>query len=93
VTPYTKANDAFCCTQFDLPEEDRGFVLMLAMPQCEERDFAPTLYVHSPDHLYRFENPLTGETRGYSGSELAEKGFEITLEKRTGAVWFYTVEH
>jgi len=93
VTPYTKANDAFCCTQFDVPEEDRGFVLMLAMPQCEQRDFTPRLYVHSPDRIYHFDNPLTGETRRCSGNELAEKSFAITLEKRSGAVWFYTVEN
>ncbi len=92
VTPYTKANDAFCCTQFDIPEEGRGFVLMLAMPQCEQRDFTPRLYIHSFECVYRFENPLTGETRRCSGRELAERGFSTTLEHRTGAVWFYTVE-
>ena len=92
VTPYTKANDAFCCTQFDVPEEDEGFVLMLAMPQCEQRNFAPKLYVYSPDRVYRFENPLTGETRRLPGRALAEEGFGIALEKRSGAIWFYRVE-
>ena len=92
VTPYTKANDAFCCTQFDVPEEDCGFVQMLAMPQCSEGRFMPKLYVHSPDRMYRFENLLTGETRQYAGNMLRDQGFEITLEKRSGAVWFYTVE-
>jgi len=93
VTPYTKAYDAFCCTQFDVPEEDRGFALMLAYPQCEQRHFAPKLYVHSPDRVYRLENPLTGETRRHSGRELSENGFEIILQKRSGAIWFYTVEN
>ena len=92
VTPYTKANDAFYCTQFDLPEEDRGFVHMLAMPACTQRHFTPKLYLHSPGRTYHFENPLTGETRRVTGVELAEKGFEITLEQRTGAIWFYRVE-
>ena len=93
VTPYTKAYDAFCCTQFDVPEEDRGFALMLAYIQCEQKCFAPRLYVHSPDRVYRFENPLTGENRRCTGRELAERGFEMTLAKRSGAIWFYTVEN
>ena len=92
ITPYTKANDAFCCTQFDVPEEDRGFVQMLAMPQCAQRRFAPKLYVHSPDQMYRFENPLTGESRQIAGHVLRDQGFDIALEKRSGAVWFYMVE-
>ncbi|MHB0935015.1 MAG: alpha-galactosidase [Armatimonadota bacterium] len=92
ITPYTKANDAFCCTQFDVPEEDCGFVQMLVMPQCAQERFTPKLYIHSPDRMYRFVNLLTGETRQYAGNVLRDQGFEITLEKRSGAVWFYTVE-
>lgn len=93
LTPYTKANDAFCCTQFDVPEEDRGFVLMIAFPRCNQRYFAPRLYVHSPDRMYRFENPFTGEERCVPGRELAERGFDIALDARSGAIWFYSVEH
>lgn len=92
LTPSTKSNDAFCCTQFDVPEENRGFALMLAFPQCGQERFAPKLYVHSPDCLYRFENPLTGELRHMAGHELSGKGFDLPLEARCGAIWFYTVE-
>ena len=92
ITPYTKSNDAFCCTQFDVPEKDRGFVHLLAYPECKQGQFAPKLYVHSPDRTYRFENPFTGEQRRCPGRDLADQGFEIALEKRSGAVWFYTVE-
>jgi len=93
VTPYTKSYDAFCCTQFDVPEENRGFVHMLAYPECEQERFSPQLYVHSPDRIYKFEEAFTGEQRRCLGRDLAGKGFEVVLEKRTGAVWFYTVEN
>jgi len=43
--------------------------------------------------VYRFENPTTGETRRYRGGELSEKGFGIALDKRSGAMWFCTVEN
>lgn len=92
LTPYSKANDAFYCTQFDIPEEGRGFLQLLAMPACPGGRFAPRPYVHVPDGAYRFSNPLTGETRCLAGAELASRGFEVALERRSGAVWFYTVE-
>jgi len=43
--------------------------------------------------MYRFENPFTGETRRYLGGELSEKGFGTSLDKRSGAIWFCTVEN
>lgn len=92
ITPYTKANDAFCCTQFDIPEEGKGFAHMLALPQCDQKRFAPHLYVHAPDRVHRFENPFTGEQRRITGRELQEKGFDLAMERRSGAIWFYTVE-
>ena len=41
------------------------------------------------DCAYTFEDMFTGEVRTIPGATLLENGFDIALEKRGAAIWFY----
>ncbi len=91
LTPIHRTPKQWVARQFDLPEEGRGFIQGIRLPEAPEE----TLTVHpkaiGADAEYTLENPETGETREASGTSLQTDGFTFTLPNRRGAVWFYRV--
>ncbi|MFB3893980.1 MAG: alpha-galactosidase [Phycisphaerae bacterium] len=91
LTPITRSADKWVARQFDCPEEGRGFIQAIRLPECPEE----TLVVHPqalrPDAHYLFENPESGEIRELEGAAVARDGLAFALPKREGAIWFYQV--
>ncbi|MEI6970319.1 MAG: NPCBM/NEW2 domain-containing protein [bacterium] len=89
LTPYHRSNRQWVARQFDRPEDGRGFIQAIRLPQAPEESLVIYPRGLKPDAVYRFENPETGETRELSGATLLENGFVCKLPKRAGAIWFY----
>ena len=70
------------------PDDKKGFVQAVRNNACPEEAF--TAYMTALDHAvtYRLTNPETGEEKVLSGDALA-KGFNMTVEKRSGQIWFF----
>jgi alpha-galactosidase len=88
-TPFHHSAERWVAWQFDSPETGRGFIQGIRLPAAAEE----TLTIHpkgiDPDSEYAFENPETGESREYAGSDLERDGFTFALPPRSGALWLY----
>ena len=78
--------------QFDSPEEGRGFIQGIRLPESQENTFTIHPKALSPGATYLFDNPETGETRNIAGKNLERDGFTFELPARSGAVWFYKTQ-
>jgi hypothetical protein len=74
--------------QFDLPEEGRGYVQGIHLPECPDDRLTVHLGGLDPDAEYRLENPETHMSTTAKGSALAG-GFQLEAPKRQGVIWFY----
>jgi alpha-galactosidase len=62
-----------------------GFFQVVRNIDCRSGTFTAKLYAE--DAEYELSDPLTGETRTVSGSELSA-GYPVTLPRRSGVIWF-----
>jgi len=85
-TAFHKRADRWVAWQFDRPEEGRGLVQAIRLPQAPD----DTLTIHpagiGPGATYTFDNPETGETRQIPGRVLIDEGFTFALAPRAGGV-------
>ena len=89
--PLTECNkDAhdFYAMQFDDPDTGEGFVQVIRNTLAEEDTFMLRMEALDGEAEYFFENMETGDMMQLSGEQLAA-GIPLTLEKRSGVVWFY----
>ncbi|MCX7805613.1 MAG: alpha-galactosidase [Planctomycetota bacterium] len=89
LTPLRRSRDAWIARQFDLPEEGRGFIQAIRLPECREEKLTIRPLALRAEISYVLENPESGEVRTLSGQELSGGGFEIALPPEAGCVWFY----
>lgn len=88
----SKKADSFCVNQFFCPEQKKGYIQAIRNTLCPQSTFTARLKDIDDSKQYVFENQKTGESLVKTGKELNEFGFDITLEKRDAAVWFYNVK-
>lgn len=91
--PLTACNadpTQYYAMQFDDPDAGDGFVQIIRYAKTEEEPFLLHMVTHDPDAVYFFENMETGDMMQLTGAQL-EEGIPLSLEKRSGAVWFYTI--
>jgi alpha-galactosidase len=88
LTECRKAREDFYAMYFYNPDEKKGFLQAIRNNACPEESF--TAYMTALDHAvtYRLTNPETGEEKVMTGEALA-KGFNMTVEKRAGQIWFF----
>ena len=77
--------------QFDLPDENRGFLQGIRLQACPQETLVVRPEAIRPEASYVFENPESDERREVSGKALLRNGFAMTLSKREGAIWFYSI--
>ena len=88
LTPYHRSSRQWVSRQFDCPEEGKGFIQAIRLPDAIEKTLKVFPQAFRPDTLYRFENPETGEKRELAGKAL-QHGFAVALPQREGALWIY----
>ena len=93
LSDYSLEHSQWMAWQFDLPEEKEGMI------QVFRRDASPYEVIRyplsglDPDSFYSFEDIDGGEIGTFSGKELQEEGFRISLEKRnTAKIYLYKVK-
>lgn len=88
-TPSHRCDEKWVVRQFDSPASGCGLIQAIRLAASPQETF--TIYPHgmSPNATYVFENAETGETRDLAGEVLRRHGFSITLQARSGAIWFY----
>ncbi len=89
-TPFHRDPKRWVAWQFDSPESGLGFIQGIRLPQSPEKSISLFPKNVSEGAVYTFENLETKETQEISGEELTSHGFTIALEKRSGAIWFYS---
>ena len=89
LTPFHRNAERWVVWQFDRPEERRGFIQAIRLPESPDDTFTVRPQGIPSDAGCCFENPETGETRCLSGAELSRDGFAFTVPKRSAAIWFY----
>ena len=73
--------------EFSAPKKGDGFVQVIRNTKCETETVKLNLHTDQKAS-YLLENPVSGETKTFSGKALSE-GFTVTLPKRSGVIWFY----
>jgi alpha-galactosidase len=91
LTPIHRSAEQWVALQFDRPDENRGFIQGIRLPACPQEKLVVRPEAIRSDGSYVFENPESGERRELSGTILLRDGFPMTLAKREGAIWFYSV--
>ena len=91
-TAFHRSAGKWVAWQFDCPEELRGFIQAIRLPECPEETLVVRPEALRPDAVYLFENPESGEQRELPGQAVLRDGFAFALPKREGAVWFYRVK-
>ncbi len=84
-----KTPKAFYVTEYVRPEEGVGMIQAVRHTQCETEYMKVFLKDVDESATYRFDEMKSGRVIEMSGKDLAENGFDIALEKRGAAVWFY----
>ena len=80
----------FYAMQFDDADHGRGFFQVIRNTLVAEDTYRVLLPCIHEGH-YTFTNRETQETMSKTAEEL-KNGFDLTLEPRSGQIWFYTVE-
>lgn len=87
----SKKQDQFCVNQYYRPEEGKGYIQAVRHAQCPQNMFCARLRDIEDEKTYLFDDMRTGQTIQISGKQLNEAGFQIILQKRDAAVWFYEI--
>ncbi len=94
--PLTETNASpadWYAMQFYDPERRDGFVQVIRNIAVE--DGRTTLFGFVPEEklhrIYRFYDPVSNQVWTMSGENFRSGGFEETLPKRSGRIWFYCV--
>ena len=89
LTPFHRSAEQWVAWQFDRPETGCGLIQGIRLPGSpdETATFHPKGVF--ADSMYFLGNDETGETLEISGADLNRDGFTLSLDKRSGAIWFY----
>lgn len=90
MTPCNGDPGDWYAMQFDNSTEHRGFVQAIRNIHAEDDEFPVKMPCIYPDKKYVFTDRETGESFEYSSKELCD-GFTVSLPKRKGVIFFYTV--
>ncbi len=88
-TPFYKGADRWVAWQFDRPEEGRGLIQAIRLPDAPGAAYTVHPEGLDPEATYALENPETSETRELTGRDLIDDGLTFALEPRSGALWLY----
>ncbi len=81
--------ESFYVNQYYSPESGKGYIQAIRHTQCPVPVCKAMPRDIEADCTYTFEDMFTGEVRTIPGATLLENGFDIALEKRGAAIWFY----
>ena len=81
--------ESFYVNQYYSPESGKGYIQAIRHTQCPVPVYKAMPRDIEADCAYTFEDMFTGEVRTIPGATLLENGFDIALEKRGAAIWFY----
>jgi alpha-galactosidase len=89
LTPFSKSAEKWVVRQFDVPENQHGFIQGIRLAECPEGCITVTPRGIVDNSLYVFENQETQQILKIPGAILAREGFTFTLPERSAAIWFY----
>ena len=85
LSEYSLEHSQWMAWQFDLPEEKEGMIQVFRRGTSPYEVIRYPLFGLEPDSLYSIEDMDGGELGTFSGKELLEDGFRISLEKKNMA--------
>ena len=90
ISKESRSDDNFFVNEYITPCGKKGYFRAIRNIKCETEAFTarPLGIVLEGD--YELENGITGEKFIISAKDFAENGITIKLEKRKGALWFFT---
>ena len=91
LTPCRKSAKDFYAAQFHDPASGEGIVHMVNGAAATQTQFTLALKGLAADGQYAFTSAETGPAGKYSGAQLAQ-GITISMEKKSGDIWFYRQE-
>ena len=89
ISKDSREPDNFFVNEYILPDGSKGYFRAVRNNRCEKSSYTASAKNVDVNCGYKLTNPLTGETVNMSGKDLAEKGFEIKLNQREAAIWFF----
>jgi len=89
LTMSDRTNTCWHAIQFHNEEKQEGIIQVIRNTQAPDKTYTADLHQIDASKTYFFESPEFERSATVSGQELLTKGFEITLPKRTGEIWFY----
>lgn len=84
-----RTNTCWHAIQFHNEEKNEGVFQAIRNTCAPEETFTAYLRGIDPKKTYFLQSPEFDRTATVSGAELIEKGFPVSLPKRTGEIWFY----
>jgi alpha-galactosidase len=88
-TPFHKSPSEWVAWQFDMPDEGRGMVQAIRLPDCNQDTLDLKFKGLDENCEYRLENPESKEIKERSGADLIVRGLRVTIPPRSGAIWIY----
>ena len=87
LTECRKSVEDYYAMQFEDPETGKGFIQVVRNIKAEPDSFTAKPFA-DPKATYAFWDRVSGETMTMTGEEL-QKGFTVSIPKRSGVIWFY----
>ncbi len=84
-----RTNKCWHAIQFHNEDKNEGFFQSIRNTKAPDETLTVRLRGIDEKRDYLFESPEFNRTLTVSGKELTEKGFEVSIPKRCGEIWFY----
>ena len=85
LTEYNKTDSAFMAWQFHDPDKDAGYIADFRREKCVVKTIQVNLFGLDPDGEYAFTDADNGPMGTFKAADIAEHGFDLTLDKRRSA--------
>lgn len=91
LTMTDRTNQCWHAVQFHNEDKNEGIIQVIRNTQAPDETYTANLRQIDRTKTYFFESPEFERTATVRRQDLLDKGFTITLPKRTGEIWFYKV--
>lgn len=90
--PYSKSKKEWYSVQFHCEEQGSGIIQAIRHIESDKETKTVMPKCFDDTKTYIFKDPEFGKEREITGEEINKEGFEFTLDKASGEVWFYCVK-
>ena len=84
-----RTNTCYYAVQFHNEDADEGILQVIRNTKCPDEPYVAHLHQIDPNKNYFFESPEFDRSVTFTGRQLAEEGFVVSIPKRSGEIWFY----